>query len=1677
MIDKQPHSLLGASHKVMPTKEYIYSIQDQTEMEHLIDRLKRLRKLYLHDANLHKEIDDLYNTAIGHDYHLHRIRTNPQTTNPLLKAVQLLNGLIEKAGDSGSEGSFRGGDPEELQRKREEKRTDAIESGQAEEQQVDAGDEAESADPSEAQEAQEKAEEKEQAKSMGVDILNGVGIGQHSAEVSPVDTFGDYNPRNANGDPVDLKAHAQDYLPPGPPRQGENQHKDWSEVIGIKVPMTSTIQDLRRFYARGDGVGADRASKMMPKSMLESMMNKAGGNVAPSGAEGRARGGKYVKREFQNGRWEYTYQDDMHPNHGPGNLNNPDGHTLEVHPEFKDGSPEDAFNHSLHMQVAEGGTFPTKMWDDDQNKHVDKVLHFPGSKKDENGKFEVDPKTNLPKLHPKNPIIIRDPGQEKGGEAVSTISALHKKMSPVLTIKDAYGDPWVHVKAPVSSGKSREDAKRPQAGAPLLKYDTRSRFTHPDDTSRGSKGWLQKKYKSLNDLVQDLEGKRGVQEFLKQESERGGGTSLSDRKKAKEWDPTYHEVWDPITQTKKRDAEGNPVTEEMKTTNAIERGDMGTWKWSNEDRGYEAKPSSEYGKTRHYVKRGTHLDFDSHHDRREVMDQLRHENYSRLFGAAMGIAKQYGLFKNKTPDQIRNMTDELINEGFSAFHDAVDSYNPNKGARLSTHLVNRVKGKMREYVPEIIGGEEGEKIKETRRAARGFRPKPEFGSSGHTESSSVGAEREGGYRPEEDEDYNYDSPDLGSPEQMDPFEALAAKEEVQKKPTTVSKESQGQGKSNKLPVDQLLRRMQTLEHAGSGLVHVPAVVSAFSPKFDRKAVHDALLDAERNSLIELRPETSFDLLSPEEKKNSIPGVRGSLLSHARIRGAQKSIVDAAASVLFKGMDDEEQEEAMPQPKYLWREGEPGAYKYMWEDHGGDVVRMTNAPSGHPHEDPEAGDPVLHPSEPTPETAPQMFNKQGQKLHSPVPDGVESEDNESYDPDVNNWSSHYQDPETGEDEYTYLHKDKVKDHRMKFNEDLRYMDAQLEKVRQWYKQLLTAQDPVHRAVGLAVAFLDQAKMVSDGTDSGILSLKVGDVKPSGNTVYFTYRDASGKPHHVQTVLDGVVSSALQELMQGKKPSDPLFMINGQQLEQPMLAKVFDDQFGLNLNQLRVFHGTELFSKEFQNLAASTPNLKPEDLPKLANKAYARVARMMGHVTSSPKLAQQLYVDPIVVEALYMSAIHHHHPDFNKSHSVATPDQKVDERTSGESIGVVGKMTFQGIPISIENPVGSLRKWHDKTTGERGQTKMLYPYGFIRHTEGLDHGEVDVYVGPHRNSEKVFVIHQMKGPTFKDYDEDKCMLGFRTSEAAKEAYLKHYDDPRFYGSMTEMSMREFKNKVFSTKKHPHMVTTDKIPGGLAEGKPDTDFDPDDVLEGIKVEMEHTNDPSIAYEITKDHLTENKNYYKHLKKMERKMEKSHPFHAEIVRHFNERRRLHSMVPKEHQDEQGLPRASSPTAHLREPIEAHQYAEHLYGVLTRKPHLLGEANEASKHAWKQSEKFPSVGNTEQKMEKSVGQKQLDPLVWHVSVSCPDRTAEEEAFGKWVHSHPMHEHDQQWAAFKQATNIPDVPIPDPQREYADGSKQLLDNVEDNPEMEQEEDEPPPMEQNPNQVAKSMLDDLMERVA
>lgn len=143
---------------------------------------------------------------------------------------------------------------------------------------------------------------------------------------------------------------------------------------------------------------------------------------------------------------------------------------------------------------------------------------------------------------------------------------------------------------------------------------------------------------------------------------------------------------------------------------------------------------------------------------------------------------------------------------------------------------------------------------------------------------------------------------------------------------------------------------------------------------------------------------------------------------------------------------------------------------------------------------------------------------------------------------------------------------------------------------------------------------------------------------------------------------------------------------------------------------------------------------------------------------------------------------------------------------------GRTVFQGLQISIENDKGSTREGIGKD-GKPWKTTMTYPYGYIRMTEGVDGDHVDCFIGPVSEAKYAYIIHTVE-PTTGKYDEDKCMLGFGSAEAAKKAFLENYSSPKFFGSMDTMPMSTFKEKALATKDTPKKIAASSLRQYLAD-----------------------------------------------------------------------------------------------------------------------------------------------------------------------------------------------------------------------------------------------------------------------
>jgi len=134
---------------------------------------------------------------------------------------------------------------------------------------------------------------------------------------------------------------------------------------------------------------------------------------------------------------------------------------------------------------------------------------------------------------------------------------------------------------------------------------------------------------------------------------------------------------------------------------------------------------------------------------------------------------------------------------------------------------------------------------------------------------------------------------------------------------------------------------------------------------------------------------------------------------------------------------------------------------------------------------------------------------------------------------------------------------------------------------------------------------------------------------------------------------------------------------------------------------------------------------------------------------------------------------------------TPEQK----ESGDY--KKGHVKIQDFDIAIENPKGSVRSGVDKD-GKEWSQEMHNTYGYFEGTKGEDSDDVDCFIGPNPLSEDIFVIDQLD----KDgnFDEHKVMLGFDSSEEAREAYLSNYEEGwTGLGDITKVNIEDFRKWV--------------------------------------------------------------------------------------------------------------------------------------------------------------------------------------------------------------------------------------------------------------------------------------------
>lgn len=152
-----------------------------------------------------------------------------------------------------------------------------------------------------------------------------------------------------------------------------------------------------------------------------------------------------------------------------------------------------------------------------------------------------------------------------------------------------------------------------------------------------------------------------------------------------------------------------------------------------------------------------------------------------------------------------------------------------------------------------------------------------------------------------------------------------------------------------------------------------------------------------------------------------------------------------------------------------------------------------------------------------------------------------------------------------------------------------------------------------------------------------------------------------------------------------------------------------------------------------------------------------------------------------------------------------------------------VNIDGMNISIENPVGSMRSGMDEN-GNEWECPIKADYGYVKGSVGYDKDHVDVTIKPGYQGGKgtVYIVNQVddKGA----FDEHKCVLGADNDRDAEAIYNSNYE-PGWdgCGSIASMPIDEFKK----------WVTSEKPRQGEAEVKPMHKIAADYTIKGERVQ----------------------------------------------------------------------------------------------------------------------------------------------------------------------------------------------------------------------------------------------------
>lgn len=147
-------------------------------------------------------------------------------------------------------------------------------------------------------------------------------------------------------------------------------------------------------------------------------------------------------------------------------------------------------------------------------------------------------------------------------------------------------------------------------------------------------------------------------------------------------------------------------------------------------------------------------------------------------------------------------------------------------------------------------------------------------------------------------------------------------------------------------------------------------------------------------------------------------------------------------------------------------------------------------------------------------------------------------------------------------------------------------------------------------------------------------------------------------------------------------------------------------------------------------------------------------------------------------------------------------------------------------------------------------------------------LEVKVGPHEYSTN---IDPGKGsvPEHERLTPEMPPEVMRVIQVVAQKHMKekgYHAGPDFERDPAPLRQNEKKIEPDPSEPTPdsNVLSKDLMPGGKGDNKPDSGFDPDQLLAGMRTEMsEHGLDEARAKEVAKDHLTEDPHYYSKMDK----------------------------------------------------------------------------------------------------------------------------------------------------------------------------------------------------------------------